>query len=648
MRKKSVVHKKSEDDSLFQTGDYTSRLSDQPQSGFHESFRTSDTFFQQIVDSLEEYAIFTTDTKGNISSWNSGATRILGYKEKEIIGKNSSILFTPEDRKNGEPEKELKNAKKNGKAHNKRWHLRRGNKLFWASGRVFPLYDSKKNLRGFTKIMRDMTDRKKSEESEKRFQSIIENSSDGVRMIDEKGKIIYASPSTERILGYKRDEYVNHKILTLIHPDDRKGYKAIMEKGLKNPGDLIFFTYRLKHKNGEYRWMEGVGVNLLHDPAVRAIVSNFRDVTDRKLAENEKERILNQFKAVLEQLPAGVIIAEAKTGKFTLVNDQVKTILRTERVSAARYKDYKKYVRYHPNGSKYTAHEWPLTRAMKNGEVIKNEEIKILRGDGTFGYILTSSAPIRDTQGKIIAGVSTFIDITEKKDIETRKDEFVSLASHELKTPITSLNLFADLLKRQIQDRKYDRVDDSVKKIKNQTSKLAELVSDLLDVSRIETGKLRFRMEQFNLHELLQDIIEDMQYTTSKHTFVYTNRKKLVVNADKYRIFQVLTNLLTNAIKYSPDGKTITVNVSKKKSSIQVSVIDQGIGIAESQHAKIFEKLYQVGNTRAKAFPGLGMGLFISKEIINRHGGTMWVESQGKNKGSTFSFTLPINREDTN
>lgn len=647
MKKKPVVRKKSiTTSSLFQTGDYTSRLSDRPQSGFHESFRTSDTFFQQIVDSLEEYAVFTTDTAGYISSWNSGATRILGYQEKEIIGKNSAILFTPEDRKKGEPEKELKTAERNGKANDMRWHVRRGNKLFWASGRVFPLYDSEGNLRGFTKIMRDLTDRKKNEETEKRFQSIIENSSDGVRMIDEKGNIIYASPSTERILGYTRDEYINQKILTLIHPDDRKQYKAVMKKGLSNPRKRIYLTYRIKHKNGEYRWMEGVGVNLLSDPAVRAVVSNFRDITDRKAAEDEKERVLNQFKAVLKQLPAGVIIAEAKTGKFTLVNDQVPTILRTKDVFANSYKDYNNYPRFHPDGSKYTPREWPLARAMRTGEVTSNEEIKILRGDGTFGYILTSGAPITNSEGKIIAGVSTFIDITEMKQIETRKDEFVSLASHELKTPTTSLNLFADLLKKQVKDGKYDKADESATKIKNQTRKLTELVNDLLDVSRIETGKLKFQFEQFNVHELLQDIIEDMQYTTPKHTFICKAHKELVVQADKYRIFQVLTNLLTNAIKYSPEGRSIIISAVKKNDFIQVSVSDQGIGIDKHQHEKIFEKLYQVSEAKTKAFPGLGMGLFISKGIITSHGGTMWVESKGKNKGSTFHFTLPIKRID--
>ncbi len=632
---------------IFQTGEYTSRLSDKPRSGFHESFRTSNTFFQQIIDSLDEYAIFTTDTLGRISSWNTGAAKILGYKEKEIIGKNSAILFTPQDRRKGEPKKELNTAAQKGLAINERWHVRRDKSRFWGSGRVYPLYDPEKKLRGFTKIMRDLTNRKKSEEIEKRFQSITENSSDGVRMIDAKGKILYASPSTKRILGYSMKEYLNHKITTFIHPKDKKEFKNKIQKTLKYPGKTIPFTYRIKHKKGEYRWMEGVGVNLLHDPAVQAIVANFRDITDRKKAEAEKEYILHQFKAVLEQLPAGVIIVDAKTGKFVLENAQVKKILREKDFCADSYNDYKKYRGFHPDGKEYVTEEWPVVRAMKTGKIIKDEEIKIVRGDKTLGYVLVNGAPIKDKNRKIIAGVSTIIDITEKKEIEKRKDEFVSMASHELKTPITSLNLFIELLKKQTEKKNFENTKMLIAKIKQQTAKLAGLVNDFLDVSRIETGKMRFRAVRFDLNELITDIIDDLSYTTTTHEIRYKPKEELLIVCDKYRIYQVFTNLLTNAIKYSPDNTIVIVKAKKKDKYIEVSVKDQGIGIAKDQHQKIFEKLYQIGDLKEKTFPGLGMGLYISKEIIHKHGGQMWVKSK-KGKGATFYFTLPLKTTFTN
>lgn len=642
MKKKlSYLEKIKKNPQILQTGKYTSRLSDQANSGFHESFRTSDKFFQQLVDSLEEYAVFTTDTKGKISSWNTGAARILGYSEKEIIGKCSSILFIPEDKKKGEHKKELAEAIKHKSAMDERWHVRKDKSRFWGSGRVFPLYDSENKLRGFTKIMRDLTDRKTSEEVEKRFQSIIENSTDGVRMIDKTGKILYASPSTARILGYSKKEYLKLNILDLIHPDDKKNYKKSMEFVLKHPAQTTTLTYRIKHKNGEYRWMEGVGVNLLHDPVVQAIVSNFRDITPRKQVEEEKEKILNEYKTVLDQLPAGVIISDAKTGKFTLVNKQVNRILKSKNITAESYSDYKKYKRFYPDGTEYEPEEWPMARATRKGERIRNVEINIRREDGTYGYILVSAAPIKDKNKKIISGVSAFLDITDKKDLETRKDEFVSLVSHELKTPITSLNLFAELLRKEIKKGSYERTDDVIRKIKHQTSKLSQIVNDLLDVSRIETGKMKFRKNKFDIYELIKDISDDLQFTNPKHKIVFSSRGSQVITADKYRVYQVLTNLLTNAVKYSPSESTIYIEIQKKKDYVQISVKDKGIGISKSHQEKIFEKLYQVSDPNEKSFPGLGMGLYISREIVLRHGGEMWVESK-KGKGSKFVFTLPI------
>ncbi|HRN96340.1 MAG TPA: PAS domain S-box protein [Candidatus Levybacteria bacterium] len=495
---------------------YSTRLSNQPQTGFHEGFRTSDEFFRQLVESLEDYAVFTTDIKGNISSWNRGAKKIFGYTEKELLGKNSSVLFVKQDLKNNIAQKELYTALKKGKSIGERWHMRKDTSKFWGSNLVFPLYDSEKNVRGFTKVTRDLTDRKVARDQEKKFRSVIENSSDGIRLIDRNGKITYASPSTKRILGYNPKEYVNQKIIDLIHKDDKKIYRDTMRKILDNPGSSVHLTYQIKHKDGTYRWMEGVGTNLLDDPAVNAIVSNFRD-------------------------------------------------------------------------------------------------------------------------------------ITERKDLERRKDEFVSMASHELKTPITSLNLFTDMLKKNAQEKKYDSIPTFAKKIRQQTSKLTEIVNDLLDVSRIETGKMRFRTEKFNLSELLHDIVDDMQYTTHKHKIVCIAKQPMLITADRYRIYQVLTNLLTNAIKYSPENTQITVTLKKQKNFALVSVADKGIGISKDQHKNIFDKLYQVGDSKEKTFPGLGMGLYISKEIITRHNGKIWVKSKGKSigkkpgNGSTFYFTLPLN-----
>jgi two-component system CheB/CheR fusion protein len=177
--------------------------------------------------------------------------------------------------------------------------------------------------------------------------------------------------------------------------------------------------------------------------------------------------------------------------------------------------------------------------------------------------------------------------------------------------------------------------------IKNQTDKLQGLVSDLLDVSRIQTGKLSFKKEPFCINDLLKEIISVLQSTTSQQ-IILKKYPHVQINADKFRIYQVVTNLLTNAIKYSPQGEKIWIEIQSLKNKLVVSVKDQGIGIDKNQQKRIFDRLYQVTDAKEKKFPGLGMGLYISREIIKRHRGAIWVEGE-KGKGSTFYFSLPLN-----
>jgi len=167
------------------------------------------------------------------------------------------------------------------------------------------------------------------------------------------------------------------------------------------------------------------------------------------------------------------------------------------------------------------------------------------------------------------------------------------------------------------------------------------LITDLLDISRIQTGKIRITKEPFSLFALVKETVEGIQGTTRIHTIITRQNYEKDIFADRYRIYQVLVNLLTNAIKYSPKGGTIVISTAKKQKEVVISVTDFGIGIDKKYQRKIFEKLYQVTDTKEKTFPGLGIGLFISREIIARHGGRLWVESK-KGKGSTFFFTVPI------
>ena len=232
-------------------------------------------------------------------------------------------------------------------------------------------------------------------------------------------------------------------------------------------------------------------------------------------------------------------------------------------------------------------------------------------------------------------------DITERKEIERRKDDFISIASHELKTPITSLKGFTQVLQRRLKKYADQEALRFLTIMDIQLNKLTNLINELLDISKMQQGKLDYREEYFDLDALIQEVVENLQAGTSTHQLLIEGRTAVQAFGDRDRIGQVLINLLTNAIKYSSEADMVLVCASKDEENAVVSVRDFGIGIAAAHHKQIFERFYQVTVPEEKTYPGLGMGLYICAEIIKRHQGRIWVESS-KDHGSTFSFTLPL------
>lgn len=231
--------------------------------------------------------------------------------------------------------------------------------------------------------------------------------------------------------------------------------------------------------------------------------------------------------------------------------------------------------------------------------------------------------------------------IAERRELEERKDDFISLASHELKTPVTSLKLYAQLLQKDSNKPKSRRSQINLfPKFNTQIDKLDLLVSDLLDISKINLNRLEFRKENFDLNELVKETVKIIKPELKGHQVQISGRIKNDVFADRFRIGQVITNLLTNAAKYSPDAKQIRVTLKDVKNFVSVSVKDHGMGINLDQQKKIFERFYRVRDNIESTFPGLGIGLYVSAVIVKKHNGDITVVST-PGKGSTFSFTLP-------
>jgi two-component system, chemotaxis family, CheB/CheR fusion protein len=465
-------------------------------------------FFRQLVDSLEDYALFTTDKKGIITTWNSGAKRLLKYSGKEIIGKNADILFTPEDLKAQAHKKELQTALSDGRARDERWHVKKGGIRFWGVGKVFPLKDTKGQVQGFTKVMRDLTIRQEFESKLKLQTQILESMIEGVSVSDNEGIIVYTNTAEDRMFGYRRGELIGQHV------------------SVQN-------TY----------------------------------------PQNENIKIVN---SVIKKLQ--------EKGYWS-----------------GEFSNKKK------DGTQFTTYA----------------RITAIDIEGKKHWVCVQE------------------DVTQRKQLESQKDEFVGVATHELKTPVTSIKAYAQILKNRFQKVGDKPSTELLSKMDAQLDKLISLISDLLDVTKIEAGKMSFNLEQFNFNALVGELVEELQRTTTRHTIEVQGKVTNKVYGDRDRTGQVLTNLISNAIKYSPHSDRIIVMLSQDKERVTLCVQDFGVGIPKKRQEKVFERFYRVSGPKEDTFPGLGLGLYISSEIVKRQGGRIWVES-ARGKGSTFCFSLPF------
>ncbi len=269
-------------------------------------------------------------------------------------------------------------------------------------------------------------------------------------------------------------------------------------------------------------------------------------------------------------------------------------------------------------------------------------EFRLLHKNGTYRTIDAIFRNLLDDK-KINGIIANYRDITERKIFEHHKDEFIGIASHELKTPVTSIKAYAQILEDAFIKAGDQRSAELLGKMNTQVDRLTMLIVDLLDFTRIEGGNLKFREDEYSLNDLVTEITEEMQRTTKQHTIEKKLAKDIRIKGDRYRTGQVLTNLISNAIKYSPKAKKVIVSTKVENSNIIVSVEDFGIGIEQDMVEKVFERFFRITQTNFNTFPGLGLGLYIASAIVKRQGGKIWAKS-AKNKGSTFFFSLPLNR----
>ena len=484
------------------------------------------------------------------------------------------------------------------------------------------------------------------------LQDLFEKTSDLIHFVTIEGSIELVNPSWLKTLEYELDEVIGRSIYDFIHLPCKEEYKAARKEAIEKTGESdITTTFITKH--GKEVVAEGqIGCSFSDNKPLytRGVFKNItaRKIAEKKLEDSEKRLktffqsgpdaviVINEYQQILEWNPKAEII-------FGFAADEVIGKPLSETIIPTQYRD---------------AHKTGMAHFLQTGEgpvLNKTIEITALHKKGHEFYINLSISNVKvEGHWLFIAFLS---DITERKKteealihkeaellqaklLEEKKDEFISIASHELKTPLTTIKAYAQLALTIGKEKSPEPVQQYLSKLDSYAGKLNSLINELLDVASINAGKLRLSQTEIETTSFLSEVVNSMQHITPGHTIILEKNESAKVKIDTLRLEQVITNIISNAAKYSPGKEKIIVNAVTYGEKIIISFTDFGIGIPKEKISKIFDRFYRVDEV-SKDFGGLGIGLFISAEIIKQHGGEIWAESN-EGEGSTFYFSLPI------
>jgi PAS domain S-box-containing protein len=481
---------------------------------------------------------------------------------------------------------------------------------------------------GYTAIqchIRDLTQRKRAEEALLHLADIVESSDDAIISKNLEGIITSWNAAAERMYGYSAQEIVGQPIYLLFAPDRQDEFTQIMARIRRGKRVDHYETMRVR-KDGTCLTVS-VTVSPVRDSTGTIIGASAiaRDITERKRLEAKLRRLFNSNLI-------GVFVSDL-AGTFLDANDAFLDLLgytRAELRTGTMQRDAITPPEFH-----YLSHN--EVKSLQEAGTSGPYEKEYLHKSGKRIPVLVAVTPIEHTD----TCIGFVLDISERKALDRRKDEFISMASHELKTPVTSLKGFTQLLKRKLKKLGMQEEVDFLARMEGQIDRLTRLVNDLLDVSKMQAGKLDYAWEVIDLDALIHDLVETFQQTTPTHTIVLQGAAHHHVIGDRDRLGQVFTNLLNNAIKYSPHAEQVEVSLASSADEVCVSVRDFGIGISKEDQSKIFDRFYRVHDEPKSKVPGLGMGLYIVQGIIKQHSGEITVNSEAGH-GATFTVSLPL------
>ncbi len=526
-------------------------------------------------------------------------------------------------------------------------------------------------------------------ESEKRFRALIENSSDVINLLSADGQIVYTSPALERVLGYAPEAYLNQPVRQFVHPDDQDTIAQALVHHPPAPNATQTLVLRLRHRDGSWRWMEALILNLLDEPGVQAFVTDFRDITEHLQRARELEVIASVSEALraapTREAMQPIIIKQtndllACDGVILAMRDPAteETVVTLAQGVWAVYTGRRLAAGEDISGHVIATGQLYLNNAVQNDPHFNGRDwaggiqavacVPLIAEQHTIGALLigrqASHAAFTDHDVRLLSSIGEIaanalyraevLETLEKRvaertrelseanerllELDRLKSQFVSDVSHELRTPVTNLALYVELL----EAGKPEKSASYLTILKQQSKRLTELVENILDLSRLERNKDTIAVAALDLNLIVEQVVTGLlpRAAAAEVQLSFEPGRDLpLVQGAVQQITQVVTNLVANAVSYSPGGY-VQVSTHCNHESICLQVADTGIGIPPDDVPHLFERFHRGQNVSRAKIPGSGLGLAIVKEIVDSHHDTIEVESR-LGSGTTIRVCLP-------
>lgn len=514
-------------------------------------------------------------------------------------------------------------------------------------------------------------------ESEARFRTMAEGSELLIAIGDESSNAIYFSKSWVELTGKSMENLLQFGWVDLLHPNDKQPFVDIYLNAFAKQQPFTG-EFRVRNKQGDYRWLLAKGPPRFRpDGSFAGYISSCVDITDIKDHEHNLLAMTEEMTASNEEL-----VATNEELSITQRTLHSKVDELAEAIHALQESEQKLMIAietgnmgtwsidpntYETSQSYFVRNLLGLPLEGKvelelSMQAIKPEYRELVRNEistiiatgistdleyaivnlltGEEKWVKATGRMLTDSKGKPTEYTGMLMDITERKLDELRKNDFIGMVSHELKTPLTSLSAIVQIANTKLKNTEDSFLSNAMERASLQVKRMSTLINGFLNISRLESGKIQMNKNEFDLVALADQNIQESRLTTSNHVISMAASEPILINADADKIGSVISNLLSNAVKYSPDGMHIQVSCRKNSEGIEFSVKDEGMGIAEKDIEHLFDRYYRVETPIHNNISGFGIGLYLSAEIVKQHGGKIWAEST-PNEGSIFYFTLP-------